>query len=351
MSLKTQEARKNLRVDDSTPIQWRIKDGYASGQGRIRNISTSGMLLETNNSFEPTAQSMFAFEPANGTPFEAVPQEGRLVWSKKKGWIRNRTLCGIEFVEPKEESVTQLHEKIQKGILKVASARRTRIVIGTFLMTVMMGLLIFSVNQFRENYVTLQASHEEISKAFEGQLSLSQYYAAELTVTKQQLAEAQQLLTQAREENTNLQNLVGELNQKTIEFEQTIAKLKDENANLSTEMVSLKDRLRLFEGDVKDMAEAKAVIALFKEKLRVVKGKIKQFKREAYEAKVSIQKERDRIETLMGNTGFLVKDGSANKPTEQAIQEAQKALEAQQAQQAAAAGQGGRVEVNVQFVK
>ncbi len=48
------EARNNLRVNENKSILWRVNDGDIKGKGQVKNISTTGMLLETNSNFVPT---------------------------------------------------------------------------------------------------------------------------------------------------------------------------------------------------------------------------------------------------------------------------------------------------------
>ena len=80
------EARNNLRVKERRKIDWRVNDGDIQGRGQIRNISTSGMLLETNSNFIPTQGARFSFDTSLGHD-NFIPQNGKLVMASKKAFF------------------------------------------------------------------------------------------------------------------------------------------------------------------------------------------------------------------------------------------------------------------------
>lgn len=329
------ELRNGLRVRQQIPVKWSIKNTNLNGEGRILNISTSGVLLETQNVLA-SERAVFNIESVKANGFK-LPQESRLVWSKTKGIGNNRRLCGLEFVEPKEESVSHLREKIQKGIMKRAALRRWQSIVGVILTIVMLALSALTVWQYMENSENTKQAYQLLSGSYDRQLSLTQMYAQELAETKELLVQAQADLAAAKTE-------IGQLTDKNVQFEATIAQLQeqssrltDENTRLTGEMVTLKERLNFLEGDVKNLEEAKRLIAEYKGKFRLVKAKIRVFNREAYEAKKAAQQERDRVASLLGNNGYLVRDGKPHISN------------------AAAAGQGSEaapsVNINVEITK
>lgn len=327
------EGRKSLRVKENLPVRWRIQDGYESGEGKIINISTTGVLLKTSKDFAPMEKTVFSLESLGSVNGHFLPKQGRLVWSTAKGFRHNR-ICGLEFIQPEEKVVANLRERIQGGITKVANARRTKSVIGTLLLASAVILSGFVIKQFVENYQSLSASQALLSETLDQQIALSRLYQQELATTKSVLADTQALLAKAQAENVNLSALVEELNQKNAEFQGRMADLEQKNTDLNGQLTVIRDRLRLLEGDVRNMEEGRSVIQIYKQNLRKVKLKINEFKQEAHFAKVAAQKERDRIETMLGNNGFMVKDGKA----------------VVRGETPAAAGKS-RVDVDVQFMK
>ncbi len=332
------EARKNLRIKENFGVAWRLKDTRTGGQGRILNMSASGLLMETENPVFPDETSgVFQLDSFLHGPDNFLPHEGRLVWSQKKN--RNRILCGVEFTNVNDTVLTKLRERIQTRIMKQTRRRKLQGVAGVALGSVMIGLVIFLTNQQAAIYQSLQNSHQMITDSFNQQASLTRNYAnlyqetqqmlasvrEELDTTRTVLKETEALLVEAKDKNTELQNQLAALAAQEVrvseghnELEKEIALLHDKNAEFADQLSQLKSQMRAFEGDIRNIEEGKAVMALFKNRLKLVKTKIHYLKREAYYARQAAQKERDRILFLQGNQGYIVKNTeSPLKPVEQ----------------------------------
>ena len=318
------EMRRGLRIKESLPVRWSTPEGE-TGEGKILNISTSGLLLDTNKDFSPVEQARFSLESLGLSNGHFLPQEGRLVWSKSQG-ARNNRLCGIEFVQPEEKVVSHLRERVQNGITKAANTRRVHSIIGTILFIIMTGLTIFSLYQYNKNYRNIDQTNQALTSAYEQQAALSKYYADEVASTKILLAQAEKDLEEAKQDNDQLKNLVSardnEITQNKIVIEQ-----------LNTEIQTIKERLRILEGDVVNLDEGRSTVALYKQKVHKVKGKIHEFKEQAHAARVAAQKERDRIAVALGNNGYLIKGGKPFNPNYSAVKSPQ------------------NIEINVEFVK
>ena len=219
--------------------------------------------------------------------------------------------------------------------------RKIKTLVGAGLFIVMLGMLIFVVNQQNLVYQSMEEANQMMMSASDGQASLTRNYMAlyhqasdalakvtqELDATKTVLTQTQDLLAQAKKENADLQNQMALLNaqgntvlqnqiqtsQTQSELEKQVALLNEKNFQFAGELSQLKEQMRSFEGDVKSIDEGKSMIALFKNRLKLVKTKITYLKREAQFAQIAAQKERDRLLTLKGNKGFLLKDGQALK--------------------------------------
>ena len=120
----------------------------------------------------------------------------------------------------------------------------------------------------------------------------------ELELTRSLLKETEVMLSQLREDTKSFVSMTG----KALELEST-------SADLRAQMALIKDHLRFLSGDVKDQPEAGKLLRYFKGKIHLVKGKIKGFRRDAHELKIAAQNEHDRIKTILGNNGYLVKEG------------------------------------------
>lgn len=140
--------------------------------------------------------------------------------------------------------------------------------------------------------------------------------------TKVLLTESAALLDSAKEENVRLADEIARLEsvrdtQESLnqELENKIATLKHKNTEVEQEIVALNAKLEQYNTDIADLAEGRDVIHFFKEKIHEVKLGIHRIKRKTHLAKVEAQQERDRLEYLAGNNGFVKKDGEWTDPT------------------------------------
>jgi DNA repair exonuclease SbcCD ATPase subunit len=146
--------------------------------------------------------------------------------------------------------------------------------------------------------------------------------AAELATTKGALSQTRGMLSEAQEENTKLkQELQGlddlrntENVQNIGELQAKIQALKDKDSQISLQLAQLKSEMRAFAAEFSNSEEGRSLIVLFQNKIKLVKNRIRHLKQEAFFAKVTAQKEKDRRAVLNGNSGFIVRNGQAQNP-------------------------------------
>ncbi|HOW34972.1 MAG TPA: PilZ domain-containing protein [Candidatus Omnitrophota bacterium] len=299
------EKRQSLRIKESLPISWHIKDQGISGSGKIRNISDSGMLLESRTDATLSDNGVLTFESALSSPCDFLPSLGRIVWSRRNG---SRLLCGIAFIEPAQDVLVKLREKVQSTIIKLEGIEKMKSIFGIILIVVMVAVTSFILIQqtvIRENY---EKSSNLLSAAFTTQAGLYTKVSKDLTETRTVLAQTQTILEEAQKQNALLQDEVTALNTRQQVLDNQIVLLQDENTKLSQELGRLKDRLKPFENEAANLDEGKSFNKIVRKRLREIKINMSSLKRKAHEAMVAAQKERDRIALEQGNRGYLVKD-------------------------------------------
>ncbi len=345
------DTRENLRINENKRIAWRIPQTSKSGRARVRNISTSGMLLEIDEALDQTNKCVLSFDTDLG-PRNFIPQTARLVWQRKQGVFQQRNLCGVKFVEPSEYISAKLRQRIQKGLLSFSNKKKLTALLGVLLIFAAAMLAAWMTWTGQDTYKNINLANHKLFAVSDQQAALTmsyshRYYASELMVTnltselestkqlynesesmlvslneelestKSILAETEQMLAQAKSGNTSLVNdleTVKNLNEHQIsetrmELEQTISLLQQKNKELNLEISVLQDQMRFYAGDVKNTEEAKVLMNLYEGRMRTVKTKIKHFKKEAQQARKSALKELDRIRLVLGNNGYLVKNG------------------------------------------
>ncbi len=224
-----------------------------------------------------------------------------------------------------------------------------KLIIGGILTVIMLALTGYVLNLQNQNYSTLNQSSDLSLASNAHQAANYRAYVkeyketkAELDITAAKLAQVQSdldrvsnelieakgilnktqdMLSQAQQENTKLKADIQELeslraqeNVKNIgELETKISSLKQKNVEVTDQLNTVKTEMRAFEADFNNIDEGKSLLVLFQNKIKLVKSRMRYLKQEAYFAKVAAQKEKDRVEALNGNNGFLVKDGSQPK--------------------------------------
>ena len=366
MAVFYNDTRKSIRVKEKEKIEWQIKDSPFKGSGKIRNISKSGMLLETNSNLEPKGD-FFIFHPNLKTDY--IPDSGRLIWRKKKKNRSKSWLCGIEFDCPSEVMSVRLSNRIQKGLIAQENIFKLEKVLNAIVIPVLAGLLGYILFISIEIYRDIRTSNQQMLDTFEEHSFMTRNYSMmyrdmeskyrvvvrelagvkdELTDAKDELGATKDLYKESQTELTNVneelkstqlillqteemlasvkannallskdmdglkkisEQRLAEIDKIKTELGDTIASLQEKNAQINKEMESIQDKLSYYEGNVKDMEEGAALLTLYHGKMKLVKLKIKQFKQEARQVRISAQKEQDRMRMIIGNNGYFVKDG------------------------------------------
>jgi chromosome segregation ATPase len=232
---------------------------------------------------------------------------------------------------------------------KVEQSKKVRNTVGFLLTVVMMGLTIFVLYIQSENYQTIETSsdlslnahvrqsdnyrqyvkkyNDTKAQLLDTQTRLSkmtlelELVSKELESTKTALSDTQNMLAQAQEENkvmhgdpqasARLQKLQASANSTNQVASRKLENLQKKNESYNGELAKLQSDLNNYQADVKDLDKGKAMIREFKAKINAVKEKMAALKREAHMAQVAAQAEHDRQLAILGNNGFMFKDGQS----------------------------------------
>ena len=238
--------------------------------------------------------------------------------------------------------------------IKTEKNKKVRNTVGFLLTVVMIGLTGFVLYIQNENYQTIETSSDLSLNANAGQAENYRHYVKRYTDTKAQLVETQSrlskmtlelelvskelestksvlsdtqnFLVQTQEENkvlrgdptaaANLQKI-----QAARATNQAVSKnldnLQKKNDAYSGELSQLRNDMLNYQTNAQDLKEGKAIINEFKKKIRAVKERMNDLRREAHVAKIAAQEERDRQLATLGNGGFIVKDGQIKSASDQ----------------------------------
>jgi chromosome segregation ATPase len=174
------------------------------------------------------------------------------------------------------------------------------------------------VGKYKETKIELDETTRKLEQV---NLQLNQV-TAELESTKGMLTQTQGMLSSAQDENVKLkQELQGldalrstENVQDVSDLQAKIQTLKENDSQITLQLTDLKSQLRAFQAEFSSPEEGHSLIVLFQNKIKLVKSRMRYLNQEAYYTRVAAQKEKDRLATLNGNSGFVVRDGKLQNP-------------------------------------
>ena len=91
------ENRRHFRLREFIDVTWKVADQETSGEGMVVNISSSGLLLQTDKVFKPSDHCVLSIETGEKTlPFKA--KQGKIIWFRRIQTPQERIQCGIQFL-------------------------------------------------------------------------------------------------------------------------------------------------------------------------------------------------------------------------------------------------------------
>jgi Tfp pilus assembly protein PilZ len=108
--------RRHFRLREFLDVSWKVDGEEASGEGTVMNISSSGMLLQTDRVFESSDDSVLSIEASDAQELPFAPKKGKIMWLRRIHTPQERYQCGIRFLEDKGDNSLQqwLSTKIEQ---------------------------------------------------------------------------------------------------------------------------------------------------------------------------------------------------------------------------------------------
>jgi len=96
------ENRRHFRLREYLDVNWKVEGQEVSGKGLVVNISSSGLLFQTDRVFKPSDECVLIIESESEIlPFTA--KKGKLMWFRRINTPQERFQCGIEFLKDKPD--------------------------------------------------------------------------------------------------------------------------------------------------------------------------------------------------------------------------------------------------------
>ena len=109
------ENRRHFRLREFVDVTWKVTDQDVFGDGTVVNISSSGLLLQTDKVFRPTDNCVLSIESGSQQlPF--APKKGKMMWFRRISTPQERFQCGIQFLPEKTDTSFQqwLENKVKE---------------------------------------------------------------------------------------------------------------------------------------------------------------------------------------------------------------------------------------------
>jgi len=185
-------------------------------------------------------------------------------------------------------------------------------IIGVSSLAILAGLLIWLSYQTWFNYKDMKLSATLMDQLLEYQAGLTRVHEHRSVMFKTQLEQTRELVEKYRDENQRLLERV-QLQDEVAELQRMVERLKEENQLIREQMESLRQDQPATTvtraEQVRSLKEAKTLIRGKKQEILKIKVQIHNLKRDMVQQRLNDLKEVDRVESLIGNHGYLVKDG------------------------------------------
>jgi chromosome segregation ATPase len=161
------------------------------------------------------------------------------------------------------------------------------------------------IQQYR---ITKSALDEANQKVYDLTMAL-QSANAELFITRGELSSVQTLNDQLKESIGVLETYKVKAMAKGEALGSMINAFKKKNKQLDADLQMVRKELSGFKPDIMDTKEGREKVLRFKNQIKLVKKNMVILKEQAQVMKVAAQQQRDRLEALYGNNGYMMKDG------------------------------------------
>ena len=191
---------------------------------------------------------------------------------------------------------------------KKSEKKNQVVVFRVLLLTVLLGLGFWVYQQNVANNETLEVSIQMTEGLLDRQIAITRGYAQKLALLQENFNKTETLLKSVQDENRKLNEQIALLSH-VQDLQDTVSRLKSENGQILAEIKDLRQQVTFESRNLMDIAKGQELIRNFKDRIRSVKVRIKELQNDAYIQKVAAQKEQDRMGLMLGNNGFLTRDG------------------------------------------
>lgn len=302
------ESRRHVRIKENTHVLWHIRENGLVGHGRIRNISTSGMLLELTSVNVLPDQSVFSFD-SNFNDANYIPETGRLVWRKQKHLSTDKYFCGFEFNDFSEVLASRLDKKVSDGVQNLVKMWKINRAFSALLATVAIALIGYAVWLGGIIFQDVSSSNERLLAAATQQTDLTREYQRLYADTTRRLADVTLELNQTAALYQEAQNQLQSTQHELAMVKSVLLETEGLLGQAQARTIPQAAQVALTPDMIHNVQDGRTLIASYRDRIQEVTALIDQLKYENRLARISALAERDRVRLMYGNQGYFVKSG------------------------------------------
>jgi Tfp pilus assembly protein PilZ len=96
--------RRHFRLREFLDVSWKLDNQEDSGEGTVLNISSAGMLLQTDRVFQLPNDNILYIDSADTQELPFAAKKGKIMWFRRIHTPQERYQCGIRFLEDKPDN-------------------------------------------------------------------------------------------------------------------------------------------------------------------------------------------------------------------------------------------------------
>ncbi len=312
------DERKDLRIKEDEHLSWQIKYKQREGHARIRNISATGMLMETDVKFDPKEDCILSFDSDLGER-NYIPRVGRLVWNRKKRFSHDKYFCGIKFLDADEQVLSRMRQRVQKGVSRFFARRRITTTIGFLVCIACIALIEYIVYSSGVIYQDVTRANNNMARTSAQQAVLTRNYTrlykaseANLAVQTKKLEIANEIILQDQAALALFSKELEATGSLLNRTEEMLSESKSRNVELSNEIAVLQAQVQAQmarEASAVAVADVEMSMAQYRLKLQSIKNEMRLLRDKEHAVKVAALVELDNQKLQLGNNGYFVKGG------------------------------------------
>ncbi len=118
------ENRRHIRIHEIVPVRWTVLGTDVIGEGKVLNVSSSGLLLQTKTPHNLIYSGVLYIDAHGPESLEFGPKKGKVMWSRRTSDGQD-VQYGIEFVKgrPQDKALDEWINVRSNNLTEIVDAK------------------------------------------------------------------------------------------------------------------------------------------------------------------------------------------------------------------------------------